>query len=75
MLLKTNKIKRDKNITLRVTEEELNRMKLSAQMYTGGCLTTWIVYTAMRYKPKFHEILRETPAKSKTKRGDAVKKL
>jgi len=46
------KNKTDK-IQLRVTEFQKNRIKMLADKYAGGCVTTWMMHGALNAPRKF----------------------
>ena len=42
---------KNKLLQARITPLELNKIKLRANLYTGGNVSAWLVYAATNYKP------------------------
>lgn len=56
MRIKKNKKTKEKMISVRVSEDEYNSMKIKAHLYTEGNLSEWIVFSSSKYKPQKEEI-------------------
>jgi len=52
MKIKKRRALRDNVVAARVTQKEFNKMKLSANLYTEGNVSEWMIYAALEYKPK-----------------------
>ena len=52
MRLKKQKDNKNETIGARVNNEQLNKIKLNANIYTDGNLSEWLVYAALNCKPQ-----------------------
>lgn len=48
-------------IGIRMTEAEINEVKLKANIYTEGNVSQWMLYCALNYKPSSRELIEEIP--------------
>lgn len=56
MQLRKRKDNRNKYIGIRVTELELNKIKLKAGLYCEGNISAWVATSALKYTPKKEDI-------------------
>jgi len=54
-LKKQNKYK-EKTVAFRVTDRDLNKIKIKAGLYTDGNISEWVTYAALKYRPMKDEI-------------------
>lgn len=56
MRIKKKKTIKCNFIGLRVSDKELNDLKLKANLYTEGNLSEWLLYSGLNYSPKKEEL-------------------
>lgn len=56
MRLKNKKSLKNVNTTFRASEEDLNKIKQKAQIYTEGNVSEWVLYSSLNYVPSGDEL-------------------
>lgn len=56
MRIKKKKTTKCNFIGFRVSDKELNDLKLKSNLYTEGNLSEWLLYSGLNYSPKKDEL-------------------
>lgn len=56
MRLKKEKKNKNEMIAARVSKQQLNKIKINANLYTDGNISEWILYASINCKPKKKDI-------------------
>jgi hypothetical protein len=51
MRLKKKKDVKTKTVSVRLSEKDLNKLKIKAGMYTEGNVSEWIVFAGLEHRP------------------------